>query len=97
MWCNGICGFSGSQVESPDWHNGLRIQRYYSCGIGQLQLRSDPWPENPICHGVAKTYKQTKICLVDVEGRLDKEVGREWELGAWPASEEGQRAQGERS
>ena len=28
----------------------------------QLQLRSDPWPGNSICHQAARRRKQTKNC-----------------------------------
>ena len=49
------------QVWSPVWHSGLKDlalpQLWYR---SQLQLRSDPWPRNSICHRVAKKENENQ-------------------------------------
>ena len=46
---------TGMQVQSLAQHSGLRIQCCCrSWGSSQLRLRSDLWPRNSICCGVAR-------------------------------------------
>ena len=54
-WDSQHLGCSGMQVQSLALCGGLRIWP-----LLQLQLRSDPWPGNTICGGMAKKAdKQT--------------------------------------
>ena len=53
-----------TQIQPPPWHSGLKdpvlLQPWHR---SQLQLRSDPWPRNSICHREAKKEKK-KVCIV---------------------------------
>ena len=57
--------------ELPLWHKGIRVTRLWAQWVKdlallqlwsslQLQLRSDPWLGNFICHGVAKKGEKKK-------------------------------------
>ena len=48
------------QVWSLALHSGLRIQRCSSYRL-QLQLGSDPWPVNSICHRAVKKEKKKTV------------------------------------
>ena len=68
-WGSSCRGTTGSAASLQHWDPGsipgpaqwvkdlvlLQLQRR-----SQLQLRSDPWPGNPICRGVAKKEKKKK-------------------------------------
>ena len=59
--CCGAVGWTTSlwhqlQVQPLAWHIGLKIWHR-----PQLQLRSDPWPGNSICQGVARKEKKS-VC-----------------------------------
>ena len=47
-------GSTGMQVQSVAQHSGLRTQPQLWLRW-RLQLRSDPWPGNSLCHKEAKT------------------------------------------
>ena len=56
LWHNGmdqwhLCSTT-TQVWAPAWHSGLK-----DLALPQQQLRSNPWPRNSICRGVAKKEK----------------------------------------
>ena len=62
LWQNTVGDTSalpGQRFPPQAQHSGLKDQALPQLWRrSQMQLRSDPWPRNSICHGVAKT-KQT--------------------------------------
>ena len=57
LWSTGI------QVPSPglaQWAKDLALPELRLQLRSQLQLGSDPWPGNSICHGAAKKEKKKK-------------------------------------
>ena len=62
LWHNGISGVLGSagtQVQSPAWHNGLRIWHCRSCGLGpNCGLDLIPGPGTPYAVGPPPPQKK---------------------------------------
>ena len=63
LWCNGIGAVSGASGRRFDpqpgaWVKHLALQQLWP--RSQLQLESDPWPGNSMCHRLAKKGK--KVC-----------------------------------
>ena len=58
LWCKSTRGVSAALGHRfhPLWHSGLRMGLQLQHGP-QLQLRSDPWPRNSICHGAGGQAK----------------------------------------
>ena len=57
-------GSTGTQVQSPAQHSGLRIQCCRSCGLGcNCGLNPDPGPETPHASGWPKRKKKKEICI----------------------------------
>ena len=57
-------GSTGTQVRSPAWHSGLRMQCLpILCLSLQLELESDPWLRNSI--GAGRPKKKNKKSLLN--------------------------------
>ena len=58
LWGNRISGISGVLGRRFDPGPGLWVKDPVLLQLQHLQLRSDPWPGNSICHSVAKERKK---------------------------------------
>ena len=64
MWHKGIGSSwehwdTGSTLGPVQWVKDLALPQLWL--RSQLQLRSDPWPGNSICHGAARKEKQNSF------------------------------------
>ena len=65
QWDRQHFGSAGTQVQSPARHSGLKDPVLLQLQLrSKLLLRSDPWPGNSMCQGMAKKGGKIPIYLL---------------------------------